>query len=71
MARRKHFTVYWDEEEDGALMEVLEEIARQEKRSRSATVLIALQEYVMKRLEETPNSTQGEPYGKKTVRKDS
>jgi predicted transcriptional regulator len=51
MGKRKHFTVYWDEEEESELMEKLEEVARREKRSKSATMLVALREYVKKYLE--------------------
>lgn len=61
MGRRKHFTVYWDEQEDGPLMEILERIARKEKRSKSATALIALREYVMKYLSEEPEPAPSEP----------
>ena len=51
MAKRKHFTVYWDEQEEGELMAKLEEVARREKRSKSSTVLIALREYVKRYFE--------------------
>lgn len=46
MGERKHFTVYWDKEDDEELMDKLEEVARKEKRSKSATAIIALREYV-------------------------
>jgi len=52
VAKRRHFTVYWDEQEEGDLMEKLEEVARKEKRSKSATALIAVREYVKRYLEE-------------------
>ncbi len=48
MGVRKHFTVYWDKEEDEELMDKLEEVAKKEKRSKSATAIIALREYVRK-----------------------
>ena len=52
MAKRRHFTVYWDEQEEGELMERLQEVARREKRSKSSTVLIALREYVKRYFED-------------------
>lgn len=48
MARRRQLTVYWNPEEEGQLMEKLERMAKWEKRSKSAMVLIALKEYVDK-----------------------
>lgn len=48
MGERKHFTVYWDTEEDKELMDKLSEVANNEKRSKSATALVALREYVKK-----------------------
>ena len=52
MAKRRHFTVYWDEQEEGELMERLEKVARREKRSKSSTALIALREYVKRYFED-------------------
>lgn len=46
MGERKHFTVYWDDEEDEELMDKLREVAKKEKRSKSATAIVALREYV-------------------------
>jgi len=40
--------VYWDEEKDAELVSKLEAIAEEERRSRSATILIALKEYIEK-----------------------
>lgn len=50
--RRRRFTVYWDEQEEGKIMEMLEKVARQEKRSKSSTALIAIKEYVKRYLED-------------------
>ena len=50
--KRRHFTVYWDEQEEGELMEKLSEVARREKRSKSSTALIALREYVKRYFED-------------------
>lgn len=50
MVERKTLTIYWDTEEEGELMEKLEEVAKKEKRSKSAVVLVALEEYVENRL---------------------
>jgi len=52
VAKRRHFTVYWDEQEEGELMERLEKVARREKRSKSSTALIALREYVKRYFED-------------------
>jgi len=51
MTKRKHFTVYWDEEEEGEMMQDLERIARYEKRSKSSTVLVAVRQYVKRYLQ--------------------
>jgi len=51
MAKRRHFTVYWDEEEEAELMCQLGEIARYEKRSKSSTMLVAVRQYVKKYLQ--------------------
>ena len=50
--KRRHFTVYWSEQEDGELMGKLKEVARQEKRSKSSTLLVALKEYVKRYFED-------------------
>ena len=52
MANRKHFTVYWDEQEERDLMEKLEKVARREKRSKSSTAIVALREYVKRYLDD-------------------
>ena len=56
MAKKKrHFTVYWEEEEK-ELMEQLAKVARLEKRSKSSTALIALKEYVKRFFEDEEDS---------------
>ena len=57
MTNKRHFTVYWEEQEDGKLMKKLSEVARREKRSKSSTILIALKEYVKRYFE---NEEEGE-----------
>lgn len=57
MSNKRHFTVYWEEQEDGDLMKKLSEVARREKRSKSSTILIALKEYVKRYFE---NEEEGE-----------
>jgi hypothetical protein len=52
VAKRRHFTVYWNEQEEGMLMKHLDAIARHEKRSKSSTMLVALRQYVAQYLEE-------------------
>jgi len=56
MANRKHFTVYWDEQEESDLMEKLEKVARREKRSKSSTAIVALREYVKRYLDDDADS---------------
>lgn len=51
MAKKRHFTVYWEEEEK-ELMDQLAKVARLEKRSKSSTALIALKEYVKRYFED-------------------
>ena len=51
VAKKRHFTVYWEEEEK-ELMEQLAKVARLEKRSKSSTALIALKEYVKRFFED-------------------
>jgi len=46
MKKRQHFTVYWNERDEGEIMKHLESIARFEKRSKSSTMLVALRQYV-------------------------
>lgn len=46
MSKRKQMVVYWDTEKDAKLIEELEQLAEEERRSRSATVLVAVKEYL-------------------------
>ena len=55
MGKKRHFTVYWEEEEK-ELMEQLAKVARLEKRSKSSTALIALKEYVKRFFEDEEGS---------------
>jgi len=52
VANRKHFTVYWDEQQESDLMEKLEKVARREKRSKSSTAIVALREYIKRYLDD-------------------
>ena len=52
MSKKRHLTVYWEEQEDRKLMEKLSEVARREKRSKSSTTLIALKQYVKRYFED-------------------
>jgi len=56
MTKRRHFTVYWNEQDEGALMTHLENIARFEKRSKSSTMLVALRQYIAQYLENSDSS---------------
>ena len=53
MSKRRHFTVYWDEQEEADLMKHLETIARYEKRSKSSTMLVALRQYIATYVEDS------------------
>jgi len=52
VSKKRHLTVYWEEQEDRKLMEKLSEVARREKRSKSSTTLIALKQYVKRYFED-------------------
>ncbi len=48
MGNGKHFAIYWDDEKHLDLMEKLGILAAKQERSKSATALVALKEYVEK-----------------------
>jgi len=52
VSKKRHLTVYWEEQEDRKLMEKLSEVSRREKRSKSSTTLIALKQYVKRYFED-------------------
>lgn len=48
MPKKRHLAIYWDEERHADLMDKFERLAKKQERSKSATALVAIKQFVEK-----------------------